>query len=296
MRQMQCIARNCSRTAARVRWRLMDLEDRQMKRLCVHTMTTRPWPLEVAVCEYVDAGVTAITVWREHLEPAGAKESAKILHDSGLVVASLCRGGFFPSTSATARAQAIDENRRAIEDAHTIGAPLVVLVCGAAADQPLGVSRAQISEGIAAVLADAEAAGVRLAIEPLHPMYADTRSAINTLAQANDIVEQLGSPWVGVAIDVYHTWWDASLAAEIQRAGETILAFHVCDWRVPTRDLLNDRALMGDGCIPIRQIRHWVDAAGFQGFVEVELFSDEYWDQDQTVLLERIVRAYQAHC
>lgn len=259
-------------------------------------MTTRPWPLEVAVREYADAGVAAITVWREHLEPAGANESAKVLNDSGLAVASLCRGGFFPSTSAAERARAIDSNREAIDEAKAIGAPLVVLVCGAAPDQPLDVSRGQIADGIAAVLPHAIDAGVRLAVEPLHPMYADTRSAINTLAQANDLVEQLGSPNVGVAVDVYHTWWDPHLAAEIQRAGDSIFAFHVCDWRVPTRDMLNDRALMGEGCIPIRQIRTWVEATGFDGVVEVELFSEEYWERNQTVFLEQIVRAYQAHC
>ncbi len=267
-----------------------------MNRLCVHTMTTRPWPLEVAVREYADAGAEAITVWREHLEPAGAKDAAEVLAESGMAVSSLCRGGFFASPSAPLRAEAIDENRRAIDDAATIGAPLVVLVCGSSADQPLDRSRGQIAEGIAAVLPHAVTAGVKLAIEPLHPMYADTRSAINTLAQANDLVEQLGSASVGVAVDVYHTWWDPNLEAEIRRAGDSIFAFHVCDWRVPTRDLLNDRALMGEGCIPIKQIRSWVEAAGFGGYVEVEIFSDEYWERDQTIFLEQIVRAYKAHC
>lgn len=275
---------------------IMSNDDPRLDRMCVHTMTTRPMPLELAVREYADAGVAAITVWREHLEPSGAKQAANVINDSGLAVASLCRGGFFTSSSEAERIKSIDENRRAIDEAQVIGAPLVVLVCGAAADQHLDTSRGQIAEGIAAVLPHAEAAGVRLAIEPLHPMYADTRSAINTLCQANDMVEQLSAPNVGVAVDVYHTWWDPNLQSEIARAGDSIFAFHVCDWRVPTRDLLNDRALMGDGCIPIRQIRSWVDVAGFEGFVEVELFSDEYWDQDQTVFLEQIVRAYSAHC
>lgn len=259
-------------------------------------MTTRPWPLAVAAREFQEAGAGAITVWRHHLEPEGAKAAATILQDSGLAVASLCRGGFFPAVNQADRDAAIDENRRVIDEAQTIGAPRVVLVCGAAAGQPLETSRAQIVEGIAAVLPHAEAAGVKLAIEPLHPMYADTRSAINTLKQANDAVAALGSPSVGVAIDVYHTWWDPDLEAEIRRAGNSIFAFHVCDWRVPTRDLLNDRAMMGEGCIPIRRIREWVEATGFDGFVEVEIFSDEYWELDQTIVLERVVRAFQAHC
>ncbi len=268
----------------------------EMNRLCVHTMTTRPWPLEIAVREYADAGVGAITVWREHLEPIGGNEALSILDASGLAVASLCRGGFFASSSADARAAAIDDNRTAVDEAQAIGAPLIVLVCGSAADQALDLSRGQIAEGIAAVLPHAEAAGVKLAIEPLHPMYADTRSAINTLAQTNDMVEQLDSSSVGVAVDVYHTWWDPELEAEIRRAGDSIFAFHVCDWRVPTRDMLNDRGMMGEGCIPIKQIRSWIEAAGFDGWVEVEIFSDEYWELDQTVFLEQIVRAYNAHC
>jgi sugar phosphate isomerase/epimerase len=267
-----------------------------LDRLCIHTMTTRPWPLAVAVREFADAGVGGITVWREHLDPMGAAEAATVLDDSGLAVVSLCRGGFFPAASAVDRAAAIDDNRRAIDDAAAIGAPIVVLVCGAVKGQSLDESRRQIADGIAAVLPHAAAADVKLAIEPLHPMYADTRSAINTLAQANDMVEQLNSPHLGVALDVYHTWWDPALEAEIKRAGDELIAFHVCDWRVPTRDLLTDRGMMGEGCIPIRAIRDWVEAAGFAGFVEVEIFSEAFWDMNQTVLLEKIIRAYRDHC
>ena len=126
------------------------------------------------------------------------------------------------------------------------------------------------------LLPEAKAAGVKLAIEPLHPMYADTRSAINTLAQANDMAEALNSPWVGVAVDVYHLWWDPALENEIERCGRNnnLLAFHICDWKSPTIDMLNDRGLMGEGCIPIRKIRSWVEEAGFNGFIEVEIFSN----------------------
>ena len=151
-----------------------------------------------------------------------------------------------------------------------------------------------IAGGIAAVLPEAQAAGVKLAIEPLHPMYANDRSAVNTIRQANDMVQQIGSRQVGVAVDVYHLWWDDTLEQEIQRCGRSgsLLAFHVCDWRTPTRDFLNDRGLMGEGCINIPQIRGWVEAAGFAGDIEVEIFSTELWQTDQTQFVDRIKQAY----
>ncbi|HEX72230.1 MAG TPA: sugar phosphate isomerase/epimerase [Candidatus Hydrogenedentes bacterium] len=264
-------------------------------RLCVHTMTTKPWSLREAIDGYVAAGVPGITVWRQHLEPYGAEEAGRMLRDSGLRVVSLCRGGFFPATGAAAREKARADNRRAIDEAAAIGAPLVVLVCGSSPEQPLAVSRQQILDGIAAVLPHAKAAGVRLSIEPLHPMYADTRSAVNTLEQANNMATVIGSDFLGVTVDVYHLWWDPFLESEIKRAGRSIFSFHVCDWRVPTRDLLNDRGMMGDGCIDIPRIRGWVEREGFKGPIEVEIFSDEFWAQDQTRLVRRIKNAYLQH-
>lgn len=268
-----------------------------LSRMCVHTITTKPWSLQECVTKYAKAGIPAVTVWRQWLEPQGAAESAKFIADAGLRVTSLCRGGFFPSTSAAKRQEAIDDNRRAIEEAAAIGAPLVVLVCGADPGQPLAESRQQITDGIAAVLDEAHAANVRLAIEPLHPMYANDRSAVNTMAQANDMAEALDHPAIGVAVDVYHLWWDPALRDEIARCGRNgnLAAFHVCDWLTPTRDFLNDRGLMGDGCINIREIRGWAEQAGFSGDVEVEIFSTEAWATDQDTWLARIITAYREH-
>lgn len=266
-----------------------------LSRLCIHTMTTKPWSLQQAINGYTRAGVPGITVWRQHIEPYGAKEAGKMLRDSGLKVVSLCRGGFFPATSASARDEARNDNHRAIDEAAEIGAPLMVLVCGAVPGMPLPVARQQIIDGIAAVLPHAKAAGIKLSIEPLHPMYTDNRSAVNTLEQANNMVIALGSAWVGVTVDVYHLWWDANLESEIRLAGQTFLSFHVSDWRTPTRDFLNDRGLMGEGCINIRQIRAWVERAGFNGFIEVEIFSEEFWAQDQEQFLWRIRNAYLNH-
>jgi sugar phosphate isomerase/epimerase len=262
--------------------------------LCLHTITTKPWAIETSAQKFAAAGVNGITVWRDTLAGRDINQTGRLLRDHGLSVVSLCRGGFFPGKTAAERQKALDDNRLAIAEAHALGAPHIVLVCGAVPGQPLTESRQQILDGIAALLPECRAAGVKLAIEPLHPMYADARSAVNTLGQANDMVEKLQSPLVGVAIDVYHLWWDPSLEAEIARCGKlkALFAYHVCDWRTPTLDLLNDRGLMGEGCIPLRQIRAWVEATGFKGFNEVEVFSTRLWATDQDDYLARIVRAY----
>ena len=266
-------------------------------RLCVHTITTKPWSIEEATDRYAAAGVNGITVWRQWLDGRDIAATGEALRAAGIEIVSLCRGGFFPATDAAGRQRAVDDNFKAIDEAEALGAPLVVLVCGADPAQPLAESRRQIVDGIAAVLDRAGQAGVKLAIEPLHPMYADTRSAVNTLRQANEMCDRLDSPLVGVAVDVYHLWWDPDLESEIQRSGraDRILAFHVCDWRSPTEDLLNDRGLMGEGCINVPEIRGWVEENGFDGFIEVEIFSNQYWAMDQGEFLEKIKRAYLEH-
>jgi len=267
-----------------------------LSRLCIHTITTKPWGIEEAARHYSASGVKGITVWRDALSGRDIIKTGEMLRNRGLSVVSLCRGGFFPSADAHKRAAAIDDNRRAIEEAYKLGTNLIVLVCGADPSQPLEESRKQIYDGISSILPEAEAAGVRLAIEPLHPMYADTRSAINTLAQANDMAVSIDSDMVGVAVDVYHLWWDPDLESEIERCGKNnnLLAFHVCDWKSPTTDMLNDRGLMGEGCIPVRKIRSWVERTGFNGFIEVEIFSNIYWKQDQAEFLGKIITAYKS--
>lgn len=265
-----------------------------LSRLCIHTITTKPWPLEAAIPRYAKAGVKGITVWRQALEGRNIQESGQAIRDAGMSVVSLCRGGFFPGATSSQRSQAIDENKRCIDEAQALGAPLIVLVCGAVPGQELNMSRQQIAEGIQAIVPHAAAAGIKLAIEPLHPMYADDRSAINTMGQAREVCTRLNSPWVGIALDVYHVWWDDRLEDEIAAAGREnrIFAFHVCDWRTPTTDLLNDRGLMGEGCIPIRKIRKWVERAGFTGFNEVEIFSNRLWSMSQDEFLGKIVESY----
>lgn len=266
-------------------------------KLCIHTITTKPWNIEEAAKNYAAAGVKGITVWRDALAGRNIRQTGELLRDHDLTIVSLCRGGFFPAANNDERKSAIDDNKRAIEEAYQLGTSMIVLVCGADPSQSLEESRKQIRDGIASIITEATAAGVKLAVEPLHPMYADARSAINTLAQANDMAEELNSPSVGVAVDVYHLWWDPSLEKEIKRCGENgnLSAFHVCDWKVPTTDMLNDRGLMGEGCIPVRKIRSWVEAAGFTGFNEVEVFSNNYWKENQDDFLKKITEAYKEH-
>lgn len=265
-----------------------------LSQLCIHTITTKPWNIEEAAKKFSEAGVKGITVWRDALEDRNIKETGQLIRDHDLQIVSLCRGGFFPNKEPAKRKAAIEDNKRAIEEAAELGAPLIVLVCGAEPLQSLDDSRKQIQEAIEVILPDATAAGIKLAIEPLHPMYADTRSAINTLAQANEMAMAINSKYVGVAVDVYHLWWDPFLEIEINRCGSNghLFAFHICDWNVPTTDILLDRGLMGEGCIPINNIRGWVEAIGFTGFYEVEIFSNKFWKEDQAQFLNKIIHAY----
>jgi sugar phosphate isomerase/epimerase len=271
-----------------------------LSRLSIHTMTTKPWGLEEACRNFAAAGVPAITVWRQAIEPLGLARAAQVVKASGLRVTALCRGGFFPALDAEGRRKAMDDNRRAIDEAAAIGAPAVVLVCGAVPGLSQAECRRHIADGIAAVLPYARANGVRLSIEPLHPQYAADRSAVTTMAQARRLCQQLnaaGRTDVGIAADVYHIWWDDQVEAEIAEAGRLGLlhAFHVCDWKVKQGDVLNDRGLMGEGVIDIKHLRACVEAAGFQGDIEVEVFSTTHWAKDQHRYLAEIIDAYRTH-
>ncbi len=273
-----------------------------LSRLAIHTFTNKPWNLAQCIDAYTRKGIPALSVWRNLLDPAeggiGLDEASKRVRDSGLAVPALVRGGFFPGADAATRQRAVDLNRQYVDEARTMGAEMVVLVVGAVPGMPLAEARRQVCEGIGHVLPHAAAAGVKLAIEPLHPMYAGDKSCVNRMAEAREICEALQSPWLGIAADVYHIWWDPDLEREIQLAGlqKTLFGFHACDWRLNTRHMLTDRGLMGDGCIDVRGIRRQVEATGFKGFVEVEVFSEHYWAMDQAAYLDLIVERYLAHC
>jgi sugar phosphate isomerase/epimerase len=275
----------------------MATELKDYKKLCIHTITTKPWQFETSVEKFAAAGVAGITIWRDAVDGRDLKGVGDLVRSNNMSIVSYCRGGFFPHTEQNDRKAAIDDNLRMIDEAAAIGAPLIVLVCGSSPAQPLAQSREQIRDGIEALIPRCVDMGIKLAIEPLHPMYADNRSAINTLRQANEMAEYFQSDTVGVAVDIYHLWWDPDLEQEIYRCGKNnnLYAFHICDWKTPTTDFLLDRGLMGEGCIPVRQIRDWVGKAGFNGFNEVEIFSNHYWGMNQGIFLDKILDSYLKH-
>ena len=249
--------------------------------LSINLATTRgSWGFAEAVDGCLRHGITAIAPWRDQVEAIGLDEAARIVKANGLQVTGLCRGGMFPAETAAGRQENIDDNLRAIDEAAALGADCLVLVVGGlpGSSRDIAGARKMVADGIAAMLPYARSVGMPLAIEPLHPMYAADRACVNTLDQALDLCESLGEG-VGVAIDVYHVWWDPNLAAAIARAGQMrrILAHHICDWLVPTTDLLLDRGMMGDGVIDLPGVRGMIEAAGYSGPQEVEIFSRHNW-------------------
>ncbi|MEM9826815.1 MAG: sugar phosphate isomerase/epimerase family protein [Planctomycetota bacterium] len=262
-----------------------------MDRLAIHTQTTKPLSLSQAVTQYAHRNVPAISVWVEALEGLQVAQASRLISDHGLKVPALVRGGFFCAGTQAERDAAVDRNRDLIDTARVLDADMLVLVVGAIPGVALGTQRTWVADAITKLDEQARQAGVKIAIEPLHPMYAGDKSCINRMTEARIMCEQIGSPNVGVAVDVYHVWWDPELDVEIARLGQQdrLFAFHVCDWRVPTRDLLTDRALMGDGCIDIAAIRHAMTTAGFDGWIEVEIFSEDHWSGDQGEFLDSIL-------
>ncbi len=266
-----------------------------LSRLSLNQATTKNWTLAQAADGCARAGIPWIGVWRDRLAEVGSQKAAKIIRDAGLRVSGLCRGGMFPATSAAERQARIEDNRRAIEEAATIGTQVLVMVCGPAPDRDIQAARAMVEAGIQAIIPDAAAHGVRLAIEPLHPMFAGDRSVVATLREANDLMDRLDSPHVGVITDAYHLWWDADLYPQLERAGKRIAGYHISDWIVPLPDVLLGRGMMGDGKIELRRIRSAVDQAGYDGPIEVEIFNQALWDMPGDELLELICRRYMAH-
>lgn len=263
-------------------------------RLSLNTATVREqWSLAQCIEGCARHGIAGIAPWRDKLHEMGVKEAARAIRANGLEVSGLCRGGWFTAEGAINKT-VVDDNRRAVDEAAEIGAACLVMVVGGLPDGSRDLARAHalVEEGLAVTLDYARGIGMPVAIEPLHPMYAADRACVNTTHHALDICDRLGEG-IGVALDVYHVWWDPDLAAQIARAGrERLLAFHICDWLVPTRDLLTDRGMMGDGVIDIPHIRGLVEAAGFAGLNEVEIFSAETWwktdpDEVLSVMVER---------
>jgi sugar phosphate isomerase/epimerase len=272
---------------------------RDNRYLSINTATLRrERPLAEVVQALSAAGIPGIGPWREQIQAAGIKAAARLIGDHGLVVSGVSRAGVFTAQGRVGFQQVLDDNRRAVDEAAGIGARCLVLIGGGLipGSRDIARARALVAEGLAALAPYAQTAGVPLAIEPLHPMYAADRACINTLTQANDLCDALG-PGVGVAVDVYHLWWDPNLEREIARAGKRILAFHLSDWLVPTADLLLDRGMMGDGVVDLKRIRGWVEAAGFEGHCEVEIFSERnWWRRSMGEVIDTCIERYRTVC
>jgi sugar phosphate isomerase/epimerase len=269
--------------------------------LSINLATVREqWNLGEAVEACAKLGIKAIDPWRDQVAKFGLADSAKVIKDNGMKVTGYCRGGMFTASDARGRAAAIDDNKRAIDEAQALGAECLVLVVGGVpkGSNDIVGARTQVAEGIATILPHARAAKMPLAIEPLHPMYAADRACVNTLNQALDMAGQI-APDVGVAIDVYHVWWEPGLAEQIARAGreKRIFAHHICDWLVPTKDLLLDRGMMGDGVIDLKGFRKMIEDAGFHGPQEVEIFSAaDWWKRPGEEVLKTCIERYNRFC
>lgn len=269
--------------------------------LSINLATVRPqFGFAAAVDACLAQGITAIAPWRDQVEAIGLDEAARIVKVNGIQITGYCRGGMFPATDSIGLAAAIDDNKRAIDEAAALGADCLVMVVGGlpGTSKDIEAARAMVADGLAAILPYARACKVPLAIEPLHPMYAGDRACVNTLEQALDLCDALGAG-IGVAIDVYHTWWDPKLRSQTARAGRNgqILAHHICDWLIPTRDMLLDRGMMGDGVIGLKQIRADIEQAGFHGAQEVEIFSSEnWWKRPGEEVIATCIERYRTVC
>lgn len=273
---------------------MFDLEAAAMDRLSLNQITVDQWSLEEAIDGCIRAGVGWIGPWRHKVQDVGVDKAARMVRDSGLKVSSYCRGGFFPALEHEI-ASRHEDNCRAVDEAAALGTDVLVLVCGPSIDKDIDAARRMVVDGVGALVPHARAAGVKLGIEPLHPMFAGERSVVVTLGQANDMTANFSSDDVGVIVDVYHVWWDPRLYEEIERASGRILGFHVSDWMVPTEELLAGRGLIGDGVIELRRIRAAVEAAGYGGPIEVEIINRGLWSRPGHEVLGAVVSRFPEH-
>ncbi|OKI30671.1 sugar phosphate isomerase/epimerase [Streptomyces sp. CB03911] len=270
--------------------------------LSLNTATTKRWTLPEAVDGCVRAGIPGIGLWRDRVAETGAAKAARLVREAGLTVTSLCRGGFLTAPDAAGRTAALEDNRRAVEEAATLGTGVLVLVCGGLPEgsRDLPGARHAVADALAELAPYAREHGVRLAIEPLHPMFCADRAVVSTLGQALDLAEAVeartGEAGVGVVVDTYHVWWDPQVEEQIARAADRILAFQVCDWTLPlSADALLGRGHVGDGLIDIPRLAAAVAAAGYTGYTEVEIFNQEIWDTPGDLTLRTLIERHRTH-
>ncbi len=267
-----------------------------LPRLSLNQITLNKLSLRECVDLCVRHNVKWIGPWRNKIAETGLAESAKIIRDAGLGVSGLCRGGYFPAATAKERAERIDDNRRAIDEAATLGTSVLVLVCGPAPDRDIDAARGMVVDGIAAVVDYARERGVKLGIEPLHPMFAADRSVICLTDEALEIAQKFHADDVGITLDAFHIWWDRYVYEKVKRCAGRVLAWHVSDWAVPLPDVFAGRSMMGTGVIELRRLREAVDAAGYSGPIEVEIMNHALWDRPGDAVMAEMVRAFEAHC
>lgn len=259
--------------------------------LSLNTKTVNSWTLQQAVDGAARAGLGGVGLWRDRVQEAGVSAAAKLVADAGLRVSSLCRGGFLTGLDD----DGLDDNRRALDEAAALGAPELVMVMGGIPDRDLIGARARVEDRLAQLVPYATERGIRIALEPLHPMFAADRAVISTLGQALSMASVHAADAVGVVVDTFHVWWDPELRNQIQQAGGEgrISSYQVCDWLVPMEsDPLLSRGMMGDGVIDFDTIGQWVRAAGYRGDVEVEIFNQEVWSTDGDQVIETMKARY----
>lgn len=267
-------------------------------RYSLNQATTKYWPLEDVVAASAEAELSWIGLWREPVQEYGVDRAAKLVADAGLRVSSLCRGGFFTATDPAEQAGRIDDNRRAIDEAATLGTDVLILVSGGlpAGSRDLDGARGMVRDAIAELAPYAAERGVRLGIEPLHPMFCSDRCVVSSLGGALDLAEHFPADQVGVIVDAYHLWWDADVYRQIERAGARILSYQVSDWVVPLpADALLGRGMMGDGSIDLRRLYAACAAAGYDGPVEVEIFNADLWDRPGQEVFDLALARYREH-
>ncbi|MFJ9684950.1 sugar phosphate isomerase/epimerase family protein [Streptomyces bacillaris] len=271
-----------------------------LARLSINQETIKQWSLPELAEGCVKAGIGQVGLWRAPIQAYGVERTARLLSDAGLTVTSLCRGGFLTALDPAARALALDDNRRAVDEAAAVATDTLVLVSGGLppGSRDLYGARERVAEALAELAPYAAERGVRLAIEPLHPMFASDRCVVSTLAQALDLAERFPAERVGVVVDTYHLWWDDRAPAEIARAGAggRIHAFQLADWITPLpAGVLLGRGQLGDGSVDFRAFRAEVEAAGYDGPIEVEIFNEELWARDGAEVLAEVAARYGQH-
>lgn len=262
-------------------------------RLSLNQITTPRWSIEEAAEACARRGIPSIGLWRHKIAEFGLNESVRAVRDSGLHVSSVCRGGMFPAASAEERRKRIEDNFRAVDESAALKADVLVMVVGGASPVGIEAARPMVRDGIAELVPYAKSAGVKLGLEPLHPMFAADRSVLNTIAEGLAIAQQYAPDEVGLVLDVFHIWWDSCVMQQISASAGRICGFHVSDWLVPLPDVLLGRGMMGDGVIDIRGLRDAVDHAGYVGSIEVEILNQAIWDEAPDSVLDRVVETFE---